>query len=431
MVTKTGYIEINSMKILFVHQNFPGQFKFLAPALANRGHEVVATSLEQKETQDRVSNGITIVSYTVDRGTSGQIHPWMSDLETKVIRGEGCMRACAALKQKGFNPDLIMAHHGWGESLFLKEIWPSTKLALYCEYYYSAEGADSNFDPEFAQLDLAAKCRLNMKNVNNILNMDIADAAISPTIWQAGTFPEPFKKKIKIIHDGIDTTYLCANKNAQMSITPKDQSKSTLTPADEILTFVNRDLEPYRGYHTFMRALPRILEHRPNLKILIVGGNGIGYGAKPDLKKYKYDNWCEIFAQEVKTKMPSTSWERIHYLGNVPYDHFKTILQVSSLHVYLTYPFVLSWSLLEAMSIECPIIASSTTPVLEFIEHDKTGVLVDFFDSGSLAREAIDLLGDDARRKRLGTEARKYIQRNIDLNSITLPSQIDWIESLI
>lgn len=418
------------MRILFIHQNFPGQFKFLAPALVEHGHEVLATTVgETAET--KVENGIKIISYPVDRSTSPTIHPWLFDMETKMIRADGCMRACDRLKQEGFVPDLIVAHHGWGESLLVKEVWPSVKLALYCEFFYATSDLDADFDPEFSKLDLSGRCRLRMKNINNILHMDIADAAISPTKWQADTFPLQFRKKIKVVHDGIDTKNLVPSNMSILKLSPHKGLNLELTRKDEVLTFVNRNLEPYRGYHKFMRALPKILKARPKLRVLIIGGNGASYGAEPDPIKYNDKTWRDIFAEEVRPQIPTEDWERIHFLGNVSYNVFIEVLRISSVHVYLTYPFVLSWSLLEAMSLGCSIVASKTGPVVEFIEHEKSGVLVDFFDHDGLANEVLNLLGNDKKRQKLGERARAFVQKKVDLRSVCLPAQLNWIESLL
>ena len=194
------------MNILFIHQHFPGQFKFLAPALAKLGHRVVAMTMQKVEVN--VWEGVELIYYTATKGSTPAIHPWIRDFETKIIRSEACFRASLEMKNKGFTPDIIVAHHGWGESLFLKEVWPQAKIGIYCEFFYHPHGADVNFDPEFPSLDPGEACRIQLKNLNNLLHFEVADAAISPTHWQASTFPETFRKHISVIHDGIDTNVL-------------------------------------------------------------------------------------------------------------------------------------------------------------------------------------------------------------------------------
>lgn len=403
------------MKILLVHQNFPGQFKHLVPALlANPKNEVVAFTMNpHPETQ-----GLRIIKYGASKGTAKDIHPWVAETETKVIRGDAAFRAALELKNEGFEPEVILAHPGWGESLFLKEVWPNTKLIIYCEFYYATEGTDVGFDPEFASSDPGDRCRVRMKNVNNLLHFDIADVGIAPTQWQKSTFPEPFRSKIKVIHDGIDTQVIQPNSDAWLQI-----GNRRFTKNDEIITFVNRNLEPYRGYHIFIRALPALLKERPHAHVLIVGGEGVSYGAKaPDGK-----TWKQIFLDEVKDQI---DLNRVHFLGNISYPHFLNLLQISSVHVYLTYPFVLSWSLLEAMSCGCAIIASNTAPLREAIIHEKTGVLVDFFDHQQLANSIISVLNNPELRENLGRNARLFAIEHYDLRDVCLPKMIDLLQRI-
>jgi glycosyltransferase involved in cell wall biosynthesis len=408
------------MKILFVHQNFPGQFKFLAPALAQQGHTVVAMTM-QKNSGTQLQ-GVKLVHYATSRGTTPNVHPWVADFETKTIRGEACFKAALQMKQAGFEPDVIIAHHGWGESLFIKDVWPQAKLAVYCEFFYHPEGADVGFDLEFPPKDVGDVCRLRLKNLNNLLHFEVADAGISPTHWQASTFPEPFRSKITVVHDGIDTVSLAPDPKVSLTL----NGKLVLTRKDEVITFVNRNLEPYRGYHIFMRALPEILKRRPNARVLIVGADDVSYGARPE----NGQKWKDIFAKEVRPLISDTDWSRVHFLGNVPYTAFIPLLQLSSVHVYLTYPFVLSWSLLEAMSVGCAIVASDTQPLHEAIKHDETGRLMNFFDVQKIASEVCALLDDPEERARLGANARAFAQANYDLQTVCLPRQLAWVQTL-
>ena len=416
------------MNILFIHQNFPGQFKFLAPALVSQGHTVRAMTMQA--TEAKTWEGVELIRYGANRGTTPNIHPWVSDFETKTIRGEACFRAALKLKAEGVNPDVIIAHHGWGESLFLKDVWPHAKLGIYCEFFYHPQGADVGFDPEFPAKDEGDICRLRLKNLNNLLHFEVADTGISPTHWQASTFPEPFRSKITVVHDGIDTEAVAPNLQTNLTLKKSSGEAIGLTRADEVITFVNRNLEPYRGYHIFMRALPAILRRRPHAKILIIGADDVSYGARPDAAKYGNKKWKDIFIEEVRPQISDADWARVHFLGSVPYQHFIPLLQVSTVHVYLTYPFVLSWSLLEAMSAGCAIVASDTQPLREAITHDETGRLVSFFDAAALADEVCGLLDDPAARARLGAAARLFAQENYDLKTVCLPKQLAWVASM-
>lgn len=409
------------MNILFIHQNFPGQFKFLAPALVQRGHRVVAMTMQGTEPSDW--QGVKLIPYKATRGTTENVHPWVADFETKTIRGEACFRAALQVKAQGFTPDVIVAHPGWGESLFLKDVWPAAKLGIYCEFFYHLTGADTGFDAEFPVDDPGDVCRLRLKNLNNLLHFEVADAGISPTQWQASTFPAPFRDRISVVHDGIDTKVVAPNPAVSLTL----NGTLTLTRQDEVITFVNRNLEPYRGYHIFMRALPEILRRRPTARVLIVGGDKVSYGAKPQGSQ----TWKDVFAGEVRPQMADSEWARVHFLGNINYQVFIALLQLSTVHVYLTYPFVLSWSLLEAMSAGCAIVASNTAPLHEAIRHNETGRLVDFFDVHGLAHEVCELLEASTERQRLGQNARNFVLGHYDLREVCLPRQIAWVERLL
>ena len=412
------------MNILFIHQNFPGQFKFLAPALVKQGHKVFAMTMQKTEAKDW--QGVKLVPYNTNRGTTPNVHPWLSDFETKTIRGEACFKVALQVKAQGFTPDVIIAHHGWGESLFLKEVWPQAKLAIYCEFFYHPHGVDVGFDPEFPPTDPGDACRLRLKNINNLLHFEVADAGISPTHWQASTFPEPFRSKITVVHDGIDTKAVVPNPEVKLTL----NGNLNLSKEDEIITFVNRNLEPYRGYHVFMRALPELLKRCPHSRVLIVGADDVSYGARPTQTQNGGTKWKDIFATEVRPHISDADWQRVHFLGHVPYQHFILLLQLSTVHVYLTYPFVLSWSLLEAMSSGCAVVASDTQPLHEAIRHNDTGRLVNFFDAKGLVQEVRDLLHNPTERARLGANARQFAKVNYDLQSVCLPKQLAWVEGL-
>ena len=416
------------MNILFIHQNFPGQFKFLAPALLKQGHNVRAMTMHKTEATQW--QGVQLVHYSAKRGSTPNVHPWLSDFETKTIRAEACFNAALQMKQQGYMPDVIVAHHGWGESLFLKDVWPHAVLGIYCEFFYHPHGADVGFDPEFPAADEGEVCRLRLKNLNNLLHFEVADAGISPTHWQASTFPEPFKQKITVVHDGIDTQAVAPNATVSLTLKMAAGQDLVLTRQDEVITFVNRNLEPYRGYHTFMRALPQLLKSRPDAKVLIVGADDVSYGARPNAAKYGAAKWKDIFANEVRGQISDADWQRVHFLGHVPYQYFIPLLQLSAVHVYLTYPFVLSWSLLEAMSAGCAIVASDTQPLREAIVHNETGKLVDFFTASALATSVCELLSNAEERKRLGANARAFAQANYDLQTVCLPKQLEWVAQL-
>jgi glycosyltransferase involved in cell wall biosynthesis len=408
------------LNILIVHQNFPGQFKHLAPALAAQGHQVVAFSTRNHEA--KLWKGVKVIPYTIKRGSGRDIHPWVSDFESKVIRAEAAFQHALSLRQKGFVPDVILAHPGWGESLFLNEVWPQAKLAIYAEYFYQSNGGDVGFDPEFARESAGDACRLRIKNLNYSLHFQTAEAGLSPTQWQASTFPPEFQKKIRVIHDGINTDVVKPDPQARYVVSPQ----LSLSRQDEVVTFVNRNLEPYRGYHVFMRGLPQLLQQRPKAHVVVVGGDEVSYGSAPK----NGTSWKQIFIDEVRPHINDADWSRVHFVGKLPYEGYMALMQVSSVHVYLTYPFVLSWSLLEAMAMGAAIVASDTAPVAEVIEHGVNGLRVPFFDVLQWVSTIADLLDNPAMRERLGQQARQTIVQNYDLHSVCLPQQLAWVNGL-
>lgn len=409
------------MNFLFIHQNFPGQFKHLSRALAAQGHQVVALTPRLKEKTKW--QGVTILPYQIKAATGKDVHNWLVDMDTKVKRADYCWQAARKLRDAGFTPDVIIAHPGWGESLFLKDVWPDARMGLYAEFYHHAEYPHLGFDPEFPVKDPEAdRLRIRLKNANMMLHLPICDAAISPTRYQASTFPEEWRKLITVCHDGVDTKTLVKNREASFKL----ENGQTLTREDEVVTFVNRNLEPYRGYHIFMRALPDLLKTRPNAQILITGGDGTSYGARPP----EGQTWKQMYIDEVRGQISDADWNRVHFLGRIPYDKFIAMLQVSRAHIYLTYPFVLSWSLIETMSVEGAIIASDTAPVQEVLTHGHTARLFDFFDGDALVREVNTVLDDADLRQSLGENARKLAVSQYDLRTACLPRQMNWVKAL-
>lgn len=406
------------MRLLFVHQNFPGQYKHLAPALAARGHEVHALAINH---QPGVP-GVRLHLYKVERGSSKNIHPWAVETETKILRGEACARAALALKGQGFTPDVICAHPGWGEALFLRDVWPTAKQLHYVEFFYSPVGQEVGFDPEFGMPDFDDCCRIRMKNANTLLNLEIMHRGICPTQWQRSTVPKLFRDSIEVIHDGVDTLLARPDPEAAFAWHSEDGRERRVLKGDQVLTFVNRNLEPSRGYHVFMRALPQLLERHPRLQVLIVGGGGVSYGAHPAEGSYK-----ERFLAEVRDRLDLS---RVHFLGHVPYSRFLRLLQVSAAHVYLTYPFVLSWSMLEAMSAGCLVIGSRTPPVEEVIVDGENGLLVDFFATDQLSAAVSRALDDPASFDKLRANARRTVVDQYDLRTRCLPLQMALIEAI-
>ncbi len=398
-------------KFLFIHQNFPGQFVHVATELLRLGHEVVALGIN-----GRSLPGVRYLRYAPKAPLRVSEVEAARDFETKVVRGLACAQAMEQLNASGFTPDVIIAHPGWGESLFCKDVWPGARLLMFAEFFYAAEGADFNFDAEFAHDSLADRARLRLKNTVHLQALQAADAVYTPTQWQRSQLPLAFQDKTQVIFDGIDTALAAPQPQASLHL---NRDNLTLTQADEVITFVNRNLEPYRGFHVFMRALPEILRQRPNAHCLIVGRDEVSYGARPK----GGGNWRQALLAEVGAQLPM---QRVHFLGGLAYADYLRVIQISSCHVYLTYPFVLSWSCLEAMSAERVVVASNTAPVREVIEHGVNGLLVDFFDVGSLARQVIEVLAAPQVFQEMGQRARQTVLDRYDLKTRCLPAQIEF-----
>lgn len=405
------------MNILFIHQNFPGQYKHLAPALAaDPANRVVAMHMQSQPTPVA---GVTSICSRVQRGNTPDIHPWLQETEAKVIRGDASLQTALNLKNQGFKPDIICAHPGWGESLFVKDVWPEARLLCFFEFYYHAVGQDVDFDPEFPPTP-EEPYRLRLKNINNLLALEACDAGLSPTEYQKHLHPCEFQYKIKVVHDGIDTDQVVPNPTVSVTL---NSTGLTLTRQDEVVTFVNRNLEPCRGWHIFARALPEILARRPKAHILIIGGDDVSYGRRPtDGISYK-----QRYLTEVVDRL---DMQRVHFLGRISYTAFLAVLQVSSAHVYLTYPFVLSWSMLEAMSSEALVIGSRTTPVEEVIRHGDNGLLVDFFSPAEVAATVDEVFRHPDRMQAIRKQARRTVVERYDLRRVCLPQQLALVQSL-
>ncbi len=404
------------MKILFVHQNYPGQFLHLAPEMQRRGHDVRAIC----DAANQCPPSVPLSRYSfkappVEPAATrlGRSYTMTSD------RGVVVARHCRDLRAKGYVPDVIFGHSGWGETLFLKEVWPEAKLLVYSEFYYRGNGADSGFDPEFQASGFDQVMIAQGRAAYQAQALAHADCGLSPTRWQASTHPPMLRRNLKVIFDGVDCDRLTPNPEASFTL----PNGRVLRVGDEVLTFVNRNLEPYRGYHIFMRALPEVLAARPEVQVVIVGGDEISYGRPPE----RGGSWKEVILNEVRDRL---DLNRVHFTGKVPYDNLVDLIHVSRVHAYLTYPFVLSWSMVETMAAGTLVIGSRTAPVQEMIEDGVTGRLVDFFDIKGWSEALIDALARPEAYLDMRRAAREMVLERYDLRGICLPKQIDLLTRL-
>ena len=361
------------MKLLVIHQNFPGQFRHVVLAAIDRRYEILAIG---RDTAPGIA-GVKIYRYRAASRAPGGIHPYLTRYEQAVTDGQKVFEILSWLKHSGYRPDVILAHPGWGETLFVKDVYPDAPLIHYCEYYYRAQGADSGFDPEFPRATRESS-RLRVLNSLHLLNLEQCDIAIAPTRWQRSLFPAAYQSAIRVIHEGVIQSSSLAKTGAV-----RLPNGVELRIGQPIVTYVARNLEPYRGFHSFMRAIPHIQAECPGAQIIIVGGDDVSYGGKP----VGYANWRSRMEAEV-----SFDHSTVHFTGKLPYQTYRAVLDCSKVHVYLTYPFVMSWSLLEAMAAGCVVVASDTAPVREVIVDGHNGMLVDFFDHHGIAKRIARVL---------------------------------------
>ncbi|MFO1261334.1 MAG: glycosyltransferase family 4 protein [Sphingomonadaceae bacterium] len=405
------------MIYLFIHQNFPGQYKHLIRHLADDPENTVYFI---SQPNPNWMQGVIKLVYYPDLASPIQCHRYTVDFEVAVRHGEAVAKSLGMLKAQGVTPDIIIGHSGWGETLFVKDVYPDAPLLSYFEFFYHHAGVDADFDPEFpGTADDGG--RLRMRNAINLLSFESTDWGNAPTKWQRNLYPPEMRPRISVLHEGIDTDAIRPDANAWLQI---DRGNLRLTAEDEVITYVARNLEPYRGFHIFMRAIPEIQKRRPNAHILIVGGDEVSYGcALPGGQTYRAKMLSEMGGRIDTSK--------VHFLGQLPYDTYLSVLQISSAHIYLTYPFVLSWSFLEAMSAGCAMIGSATAPVQEVIRDGENGLLVDFFSTHEIA-EAVDrALVDKKAMSAMRENARATVVENYDLKTRILPQWQSLIADLV
>jgi glycosyltransferase involved in cell wall biosynthesis len=402
---------------LFIHQNFPGQYQHLARYLAIQpGARVFFITQPSQNSIPRV----TKLVYKPEIPKQFGCHPNTIGFDLAVRNGMSVAEICRDLKGQGIVPDIIAGHAGWGETLFVKDVFPETPILSYFEFYYHFSDVDLGFDPEFPWQPEDA-FRLRTRNAVNLLSFDAADWGNTATQWQRSLYPPELRPRITRIHEGVDTDMVKSDSAAWIRL---ERTGLTLTREHEVVTYVARNLEPYRGFHVFMRAAPEIMRRRPETHIVVVGGDDVSYGVPPP----EGTTYRRLMMDEVGGAL---DLDRIHFLGPVPYNLYLDILQVSSVHVYLTYPFVLSWSFIEAMASGCAIVGSATPPVEEVLQNGVNGLLVDFFSTDGIADRVDQVLDHADRMQEMRDAARATAIRNFDLKTRIMPSWLQLMDDLI
>jgi glycosyltransferase involved in cell wall biosynthesis len=388
--------------VLFIHQNFPGQYQHLARHFADQPGNTVYFITQSSQNHMR---GVTKLIYKAEHPVHTSCHAFSVDLDYAIRTGMAVAEVCKMLRTQGVRPDIVIGHNGWGETIFVKDVFPDVPLLADFEFFYRARGADVGFDPEFASVFFDDPSRLRAKNAINLLGFAAADWGHTATRWQRSLYPAEMQRRITAIHEGVDTDAARPDPEAWFKLA---RSSVTLSRHDEVVTYISRSLEPYRGFHVFMRALPDVLKRRPRAHVIIIGNDGVSYGPPgPPGSSFR-----ELMLKEVGARL---DLERVHFLGQVSYSHYLNILQVSSVHVYLTYPFVLSWSFIEALSSGCLVIGSRTPPVMEVLRHGVNGLAVDFFSPQQIAERIDEVLDHPNRMQDIRAAARRTAIQHFDL----------------
>lgn len=398
------------MIVFFIHPSAPAQYRHLVKAHADRGDQVYFICREIVERVD----GVEYLSYLAPRLPKTDASNRLSlNFQLATLCGERVAASCEALKARGITPDVIHGHGGWGDLLYVKDVYPNVPLACYSEYYYHPTGLDLGFDPEFDPVFLEPKI-LQARNASIALTALRADINLTPTRWQKSVLPPALAASTRVLHEGIDTREAQADEQAVFQV---PGTALQLRKTDQVITYVSRSLEPYRGFHTFMRSLPTVLAANPRAQVLIVGAENTTYGGTLSAG----DSYKKLLLSELSGRIDLS---RVHFCGSIPRQAFIRLLQVSSAHVYLSYPLFISWSCLEALASSCLVIGSKTGPVMDVIEDRHNGLLVDFFRPDELSAALNEVLRSPKAFQPIRKKARQSIVKRFDLHQRCLP---EWL----
>lgn len=402
------------MRFLLTHPNFPSQLRSIAVSLAaNPQNEVVYLTSSENGEIPRVKKLI----YKPKRGPAPQTHHYLRGFEEAVLHGQAAYMACVEAKKNGFVPDLIFGHAGWGQTLFLKDVFPRTPMGLNFEWFYHSHGSDCDFDPS-EMLSADDEARIRIKNATLLADLAACDGGICATRFQYEQFPKHLRSHLTVGHEGIDVNFFKPNPGGRLILA---DGKLDLSGVDEIVTYATRGMEPYRGFPQFIEAASLLLKMRPKAHVVIAGDDRVAYGKKsPDGKTYK---------QLMLEKFPLDP-ARTHFVGSLPYGEYVKLLQCTSAHVYLTRPFVLSWSLLEAMACGALVVGSDTAPVQEVITNGINGLLVDFFRPDQLAATLDRVLAKPRDFDLIREKARQTVVAQYDVVSC-LRQKVAWLSGLM
>lgn len=399
------------MKVLFLHRYFPAQYRHLAAALsADPANEVrfVAAEREAESADPRVRLSL----YTPSRAAHPTTHHYLQFAENAVLHGQAAFRQMRQLAEDGFRPDVICAHAGFGPGMFAADAFPGVPILAYAEWFYRARDSDADFLPGSAVSEDDA-CRLRLRNAGILVELAAATRIVSPTQFQRDQFPPGIRERIEVLHDGVDTDYFTPG--------PAGPVPGLAIPPDApLVTYATRGLDPYRGFPEFMRAAAILLQRYPELQVAIAGEDKVFYGAAAPAG--------ETWRSQMLKELADLDLGRVHFLGALALADYRALLRRSAAHVYLTVPFVLSWSLIEAMATGAAIVASDTAPVREAMRDGREGLLAPFKSPEAIAARIGEILSTESLRADLSRAARMAALARYSRKSL-LPQHVSVIES--
>jgi glycosyltransferase involved in cell wall biosynthesis len=400
------------MDILFIHPNFPAQYRHIAAALARDPSNRIVFAT-QNERPEWTIPGVRKLLFGKPKPGKNGTHPFSRGFDTAVRMGIAALQSLQELAASGFRPAAVYGHSGWGTTLFLKDLFPHAVFIGYFEWFYNARGSDADFDPS-EPLTWQTAATIRTRNAPILIDLAACDHGVTPTFWQLAQFPVELRSKLTVLHDGVDAAYFQPYPSARAGL------PEPLNRAEELVTYATRGMEPYRGFPQFMEAVAALLKNRPKCHAAIAGEDRVCYGKR---------SACGSWKEEMLGRL-NLDPTRVHFLGSLPYGRYKALLQASDVHIYLTRPFVLSWSLIEAMSCGCLVVGSDTPPLREVIRHGANGLLAPFFDTTRLAETIGSALDRREELKPLREAARKTVLARYSLQRL-LPLHLELLGRLL
>ncbi len=399
------------MHILFIHQNYPAQFGLIAAYLAQtRGFRCTFLS----EDTPGFADGVDRIRYAMSGGATAHNHFCTRTFENVVCRSVSAYEALKA--RPDIRPDLIVAHAGFLSTVYLRELY-DCPIVNYFEYFYHTHNSDMDFRPDFPTNE-QNRLRARTRNAHLLLDLSNCDVGYSPTLWQTSLFPAEFRPKIRTIFDGVDTSFWRPMPHGQRRVAGCDFPEGL-----RIVTYVSRGMESLRGFDQFMKAAKILCQLRRDVLFVVVGNDRICYSADAEFTGGKtFKEW--VLAQD------QYDLSRFLFTGLLPPNELAKLFSITDLHVYLTAPFVLSWSLMNALACGATVLASDTAPVREMIVDGENGLLVDFFNPEKIAHQAGEILDRPQEYKHLGLAGVRLIGANYSLDQ-ALPRMLLLYEEAI